>query len=173
MGMALGIRQHDPEHDGTLEVEEIHPNFVEVYFVAPERSLLLAGFDLKGAKNHRAKLLDINGQDKYLTIYPINTFGDSQGFLKSKYRQIERITLVNTEIIYLGINGAIPTAQGDVLEVLENLPSAFTKDFAFGLGLAKPYRFIIDAVEELSNCTEIVITDKQTTGPDPEFLDFF
>jgi hypothetical protein len=39
--MALGFRQQDPARDGTLEVEEVHPNFVEVYFVPPERSLPL------------------------------------------------------------------------------------------------------------------------------------
>ncbi len=37
--MALGFRQHDPDRDGTLEVEEVHPDYVEVYFVAPEKFL--------------------------------------------------------------------------------------------------------------------------------------
>lgn len=58
--MALSIRHSDPARDGTLEVEEVHPNFVEVYFVAPERSLLAAGFDPKDAKKYKTKLLDIN-----------------------------------------------------------------------------------------------------------------
>lgn len=163
--MALGIRQHDPARDGTLEVEEVHPNFVEVYFVPPEHSLLSASLDPKKANSYRTKLLDINGQHKFLTIHPISTFGDRSDFLKSKYGQIERITLDDTDIIF-GFNGDVPTTPEDVRDVLENLPSAFTKDYAFGLGLAKPYRFIIDAVEELSNCTEIVITGEHATGPD-------
>jgi hypothetical protein len=163
--MARGIRQYDPDHGGVLEIEEIHPNFVEVYFVPPERSLLGAGLDPKKANSYRTKLLDINGQHNFLTIHPISTFGDRSDFLKPKYGQIKRITLDDTDIIF-GFDGAVPATQEYVRDVLENLPSAFTKDYAYGLGLAKPYRFIIDAVEELSDCAEIVITGKHATGPD-------
>jgi len=164
--MALRIRRHDLDRDGTLEVEEVHPNFVEIYFVPPERSLVDAGLDPKKASCYRTKLLDINGQHKFLTIHPISTFGDRSDFLKPKYGQVERITLDDTDIIF-GFDGVVATTPEVVREVLENLPSTFTKDYAYGLGLAKPYRFIIDAVEELSDCTEIVITGKQATGPDP------
>lgn len=163
--MALGFRQHDPDRDGTLEVEEVHPNFVEVYFVPPERSLVEAGLDPKRANSYRTKLLDINGQHKFLTIYPIGTFGNRSDFLKPKYGRIERITLDDTDIMF-DFDGAVPTTPEDVREVLENLPSTFTKDYAYGLGLAKPYRFIIDAVEQLSDCGEIVITGKHATGTD-------
>jgi len=164
--MAIGIRQHDPARDGTFEIEEYHPNFVEVYFVPPARSLLAAGLDPTQAASYRTKLLDINGQDNFLTIHPISTFGDKPGFLKPKYGRIARITLDNTDIIFPNLDGAVPTTLEGVLEVLEELPSGFTKDYAYGLGLAKPYRFIINAVEELSVCTEIVITGNQATGPD-------
>lgn len=166
--MALRIRQHDPARDGILQVEEIHPNFVEVYFIPPETSLLMARLDPKKAEMYRTKLLVINGQHKFLTIYPINTFGDKPEFLKSKYRQIERITLEDTDIIFPEFDGAVPTTPEGVLEVLENLPSAFTKDYAYGLGLARPYRFIIDAVEAFSDCPDIVITGKHSTGQDLE-----
>ncbi len=171
--MVLGLRQHDPARDGTLEVEEVHPNFVEVYFVPPEHSLLAANLDPKKAKQYRAKLLDINGQHRILTIHPISTFGDKPDFLKPKYGQIKRITLDRTDIIFPGFDGAVPTEPEVVLDVLEKLPSAFTKDYAYGLGLAKPYRFIIDAVEELSDCTEIVITSDQVTGPDAKDAQLF
>lgn len=162
--MALGFRQHDPDRDGTLEVEEVHPNFVEVYFVPPERSLVEAGLDPKKANYYRTRLLDINGQHSFLTIYPISTFGNRPDFLKPKYGRIERITLDDTDIIS-GLDWDATSTPEDVRDVLENLPSTFTKDYAYGLGLAKPYRFIIDAVEALSDCSEIVITDEHATGP--------
>ncbi|ADH89943.1 conserved hypothetical protein [Ancylobacter novellus DSM 506] len=171
--MALGFRQHDPARDGTLEVEEVHPNFVEVYFVPPEHSLRAANLDPKKAKQYRTKLLDINGQHRFLTIYPINTFGDKSDFLKPKYGQVERITLDDTHIVFSGFDEAVPTEAEGVLDVLEKLPSAFTKDYAYGLGLAKPYRFIIDAVEELSASREIVIASDQLTGPDAKDAQIF
>ena len=113
--MALGFRQHDPMRDGTLEVEEVRPNFVEVYFVPPEHSLLAANLDPTQANQYRAKLLDINGQDKFLTIHPISTFGDKSDFLKPKYGQVERITLDRTDIIFPGFDGAVPTTPEGVL----------------------------------------------------------
>jgi Domain of unknown function (DUF4263) len=164
--MALRIRRHDPARDGTLEVEEVQPNCVEVYFVPPEHSLVAAKLDPAQAIGHRAKLLEINGQDNFLTIHPISTFGEKLDFLRPKYGQVERITLDDTDIIFPGFEEAVPTTPEGVLEVLEQLPSAFTKDYAYGLGLANPYRFIINAVEELSECTEIVITGEHATGPD-------
>lgn len=164
--MALGSRQHDPVRDGTLEIDEVDPNVVEVYFVPPENSILAAKLDPKKAKHYRTKILDINGQQRFLTIHPISTFGDKSDFLKPKYGQVERIKLGGTDIIFPGFDDTVPKETEGVLEILEELPSAFTKDYAYGLGLAKPYRFIIDAVEELSNCTEIVITGDHVTGPD-------
>jgi len=171
--MALSIRHNDPARDGTLEIEEVHPNFVEVYFVAPERSLLAAGLDPKDAKKYKTKLLDINGQHRFLTIYPISTFGEKSDFLKPKYWQIKRITLEVADIIFPTFDGGVPTTPEGVLEVLEELPSAFTKDYAYGLGLAKPYRFIVDAVEALSDCSEIVITSQYPTGPCPDYTLFY
>lgn len=165
--MARSIEPYDPDHDGILEIEEVHPNFVEVYFVPPEHRLVEAGLDPKKANNYRTKLLDINGQHNFLTIYPISTFGNRPDFLKPKYGRIERITLDDPNIIF-GFDMAVPPTPAEVRDVLENLPSTFTKDYAYGLGLAKPYRFIINAVEALSDCTEIVITGKHATGPAPD-----
>ncbi len=53
---------------------------------------------------------------------------------------------------------SMPKGSDDVVEILEELPSGFIKDYDFGLGFLKEYRFIVDAVEELSSCTEIVIS---------------
>jgi hypothetical protein len=162
--MALGLRQHDPERDGTLEVEEIHPNFVEVYFVPPAHSLQAAQFRSQKLALKRAKLLEIH--HAFLTIYPISTFGHRSDFLKPKYRQVKCITLAGSHIVTVGgEDGGVPTTPDGVLELLEELPSAFTKDYAYGLGLAKPYRYIIDAVEELTGCSGIIIGGDDAVNP--------
>lgn len=165
--MALSNRQQAPSRDGTLEIKEHYPNFVEVYFVPSEASLLEAGLNPKKANSYKTKLLDINGHQRSLTIYPTVTFGHRPDFLKPKYSKIKRITLDDTDIIFPEFDGAVPTTPEGVLEILEMLPPTFTKNYAYGLGLAKPYRFIIDAVETLSVCTEIVITGEQATSPAP------
>ncbi len=67
----------------------------------------------------------------------------------------------------------VPSTQEEVMEVLEGLPSAFIKDYDYGLGLRKPYRFLVNAVEKLSDCTEIVISKEFETGINQEKKIFY
>lgn len=67
----------------------------------------------------------------------------------------------------------MPTHSGGVVAVLEKLPSTFTKEFSYGLGFAQPYRFIVDAVEELSDCSGIIISDSHKTGIEPATPELF
>lgn len=161
--MARAFQEYDPEREGALEVEVSQPGVVDVYFIPAESSLREAEIEPEEAREHRTKLLSINGLNQSLTIYPIGTFANKADFLKPKYDKIQLITMDKTSIISPG--GGLPAKPEDVLAILEGLPSAFVKDYAYGLGLAKSYRFIIDAVEALSECTEIVITAKHATGP--------
>ena len=70
-------------------------------------------------------------------------------------------------------DGTVPSTPQEVMEVLEELPSGFIKNYDFGLGLLKDYRFIVEAVEALSECTEIVISDARETGIVPRSNCFY
>lgn len=153
---------------GTLELKEIRPNVVEVYFVPSEVNLMLAHLSRKNTKQYSTKLLDIDGLKKSLTIYPIYTSGGKPNFLKAKYGKVKRITLHCTEIIFPGFNETVPANSEGISAILNELPLGFTKNYDFGLGLAHEYHFIIDAVEELSDCAELVITSQEVTGPSPD-----
>ena len=48
------------------------------------------------------------------------------------------------------------------------MPQSFVKDYEYGLGLRKPYRFIVDAVERISQCTELHISRHGETHVDTE-----
>ena len=155
------IVPHDPERDGFLIVEKLSPNLVEVYFVPPENVRL----DMDETDDHQTKLLLIDGEERHLTIYPINTFNAPSAhgrFLKPKYKKIERITL-EQDIVDLDFD-EMPDTSEEVREILGGLPQTFTKDYAYGLGLARPYLSIIDAVEALSDCAEIMISGEHETG---------
>lgn len=115
--MALGIRQHDPTQDGTLEVEKVQPNCVEEYFVPPDSSLVTAGLDPKEADTRRARLQIINGQHKFWTIQPIWTFGDRPDFMQLKYGQIERIILDDTDIIFPEFDTTVLTTPEGVRSI--------------------------------------------------------
>lgn len=154
---------HDPKRHGTLMIEKLRPNLVEVYFVPPENARL----DPDETDEHRARLLRIDSKNRALTIYPINTLDTPtryHRFLKPKYSQVERISLEFPGNSCRDFDPFVPETAQEVQEILEDLPPPLTKDYAYGLGLAKPYRFIVEAVEALSACIEIAISDKHETG---------
>ena len=154
---------HDPKRDGFLRVKKIRPNIAKVYFVPPEHARL----DSDEVGEHQTELLLINGKERYLTIYPIRTLDTlslHDRFLKPKHSKIKRITLEYQDIPYLDFDQTVPKTPEEVRAMLQDLPSTFTKDYAYGLGLARPYYSIIDAVQSLSDCTEIVISSKRQTG---------
>ena len=197
----------DEYRHGSLVVEPLSSDCVEVFYIPSKEKLVesvlpreFAGeLDLHSRHPieptpHRVKLLRIDGGKQRLTIFPTNTIGGHDNFLKPKYKQIERITLSAGNVVYRSVAGhapsasdeifmspsfgptkplemsredvarikPVPSTQEEVMQVLEHLPRAFTKDYDHGLGLAKPYRFIVDAVEKLSDCNEIVISECET-----------
>ncbi|MDY0094220.1 MAG: DUF4263 domain-containing protein [Candidatus Vecturithrix sp.] len=142
---------------GSLLVEEDFPNCVDVYFVPPVEGLKIAGFDVPDPKKHKTQILRFCGQDDYLDIYPIHTQVGHSSYLEQKYSKIESITLE-------GFGFGTPSTDEEVVEALEELPSGFVKDYDFGLGLQKDYRFIIHAVEEVPGIKHLVISQSQKTS---------
>jgi len=191
--MARLFQARDAYRHGSLVMEGTSKtDYVEVFYIPSREKLEQSNLSPDKASAYRVKLLEINNLNGHLTILPINTLAGYHDFLKPKYEQIERITLADGEPILsvsedeLSPHGyfrsvtfgpthpieeeiaesdiaAVPNSPLAVVDMLESLPSAFTKDYEYGLGLAKPYRFIIDAVEELSDCTEIRISTEYRT----------
>ncbi len=147
---------------GTIDLKKTDPNVIEVYFVPLKDSLIAAGLSLENTDQYRTKLLKIDEQKRCLTIHPLSSKFDE--FLKPKYEKVRYITLPFTDIKFSGFNKIAQIGFSGVLDVLDKLPPGLTKNYGFGLGLAREYRFIIDAVEELSDCTELVITREHVTG---------
>ena len=189
--MARIYEPFDEYKHGKLRLESNEEkNKIDVFYVPSRQRLEEAGFDPDLASNYQTKLLEIDLMNVCLTIFPIITLGWNPDFLKQKYNKIERITLADgspvlssleelekseyyARSITFGSTVPIeksvdeesilsePESQDHIIEILESLPSIFVKDYDYGLGFAKPYRFIIEAVEELTNCTEIRISKKE------------
>ena len=149
---------------GDLVFEKSTQYGVEVFFVPSKASLATAGLDPQKPRNAQVKLLDINSQNNSITIYPTDTRGWSDRFLKPKYNKIKRITIAGSKIKRLLKGEAIEQwGPDEAYNLLKKFPRVFTTDYNYGLGIEKDYRFIIDNVETLSNCSEIVITEKGST----------
>lgn len=161
-----------PDPNGELQIEELHPRCVEVWFIAEDDRLRAAGFDTKDRTKHRVKLLEISAQDEYISVIPVNTLARSPNFLKPKYKQIREIVIEETDLWNVHYDGELPKTRDDILAILHDFPSAFTKDPDYGLGLAKDYRYIIEVVEKITDAETLVISTKRTSGYDPDTKTF-
>ena len=189
------FRPIEKDRHGSLVVEPRSSSSADVFYMPPAAQLEQSGLNPTAAAAHRVQIMQIDSGKQRITMFPINTRGGHRAFLKSKYDQIERITLVGRNVVYLPSEGGaaassgtfvspslgptepldedigdidlfptVPSDQQDIMMILEELPSAFVKDFDYGLGLARRYRFIIEAVERLSDCRELVITHERETS---------
>jgi hypothetical protein len=150
--MASRHLEQNAEHQGELFINEDFPNCVYIDYQPSIGRLKQAGKNVDDIKSYRKTLLWINGQDNYLEIYPINTLPNDD-FLQPKYAQIQSIVLE-------GFNYITPETIEEVKEeILENLPSGFIKDYDYGLGLQKDYRFIINAIENIHGINQLVISN--------------
>lgn len=73
--MARAYMQSYAPGEGKLVIEELFANCVEVFYVPPTEKLEQSEMIPDEAEAHRVKLLLINGQDGFLTIFPTNTLG--------------------------------------------------------------------------------------------------
>lgn len=150
----------DPEYDGTLEVSQVGDSQVDVFFVPSDYHLDTANLTKSDRHKHHTKILEISNGGKTLTVIPIETFANEENFLEPKYKNIRRITIEKFRGNYISLDNV---TSDDILEILNELPSGFVKNYKFGLGFQKDYRFIVDAIESISNCSEIRISAKIDT----------
>ena len=157
--MAYDTPPLDPE--GVLDCEVRSAEITEVFLIPDKERLDQAGIDPNAGANLRVRLLTFDAGNGWITIEPKNTLPQHVEFLQSKYRQIEHIRIETS-------GEHLPETVEDVIEALFSLPPAFTKNPEYGLGLAKDYRFIIYAVEKLSDCTVLHITSVGETRIDAD-----
>ena len=174
------------DDSGKVVIERPSADCVEVLYVPSKDRMNRAGFESHQPEEPRVKLFAVDGNNQSLTVFPINTFPSSsepRSFLRPKYSKVKAITVAawrNFDSDVAGIilgsqqNPGIPSLDDSGLDedeerammVLESLPSCFIKDYDYGLGFTKAYRFIVGAVEDLSDCAEIEITATRQTGID-------
>jgi len=160
--MSMLIDPPDPK--GSFFVEEGQKGRVTVRFAPHQDEFTAGGIGVEDRRKHRVRLLDLDAREQKISIHPTNMYGRRPNFLKPKHDKVRAITLAEFEIADLDFDEEPPTDRDDICELLAGLPSAFTKDPDHGLGLARDYRFIIDSVETLSDCSEILISRNVETG---------
>ena len=147
------------EHEyGKLSIESVSVGQVEIFYSPHEEAISMAKSFGSDIAEFRVKILEISEHSNSIVMYPFVPKSNSPKFLGQKYRKITAITL-------LDFDGSLPKDLFDVEEILSGFPkNRFVKDYDFGLGLIYEYRFFIDAIEELSDCTILRIGENLETG---------
>ena len=140
---------------GSLILEQ-QPANTEVYFI-PKKNLLsdILEHDGEDVKWH---LLDLDSKKDTLIIYPFKNW--EEGIFENKYNFLKTITLI-------GFNFSRADSSEDILNILDALPSAFVKDYNYGLGLKREFACIIDMLEEL-HVSKLLISKKDLTSIDEQ-----
>jgi hypothetical protein len=133
----------EPGERGSPDIRTNSDGVTQVYFVPKETPA--AGSPAATRLAAGVKLVEASPSTGRLTMYPTDTRPWSDDFLGLKYSTIEKIVLP----------AEVDDEYWDVHDALENLPSGFTKDIEYGLGLAHEHDWLVGLIEEHTTCTEI------------------
>lgn len=166
--MATFGPQFGDDDKGRLEVEPHGPGRADVFFTPSEARLRAAG--RFGDPTARVLLLRFDAKKESTTLFPVNTMPTSGSFLGPKHDPIISIELVEANGLASIVDDfddsehfVLPTTIDDVEMYLnECMPSGFTKDPNFGLGLDRTLTFIIQALAQIDDIEHLRLTDAKT-----------
>jgi len=156
IGVAVATFGSGEVDRGRLELEVSEPGKIAVYFVFADQfasELRAEGDD----PPERIRIVNFDTEDRRVSMYPIRTMPLTGNLGRPKYDQLRCVSVPWT--------GAYPIeSEDDVLGFLDGLPRGLTKDPQYGLGFPREYAPIVDALEDLTDCTELLLTDGAPEG---------
>lgn len=153
----------DQQDVGSLSISEIDTVGTVTFYFAPNFEKL-SHYTNPANVPSKVKIAQVNPQEHYMRIYPINTLMHSPDFLKPKYAKIRRFILEEPCISfpdsdpYYHIDSRAPWSD-PISFLLETLPVGFTRDYRYGLGLAKEGKFLIKEIENMTNVETITFIE--------------
>lgn len=127
----------------------------DVYATTSPERLELEGFDTKTFSMKPVRLITIDEVNSRVIIHPRYMTPGLDGQFGQKHKQIAKISFDLYDGFYER-TGSAPTLD-DVDDALNYLPEGMTRDPNFGLGIKKEYRFVLNAVAEMTKKTEVYI----------------
>lgn len=161
------------ESTGKLTFNKVSGDCVDVLYTPPQQDIRFFQSFSRVSPVYPVRLIRIDRRYEKLITFPITTRPIEGRFLKPKYSQIRRITVAGSKYVGLDILRYESITEDLVMEFLERLPSCFIKDYDHGLGLTSTYRLLVETVEELSECAEILISGRERTSVDEKGSTFY
>jgi len=159
--MAMPNAPKPEERQGDIEVKVLKNNQYNGLYTPRAAMAGVAGLKFGVS----AKMLHLDLTKQSLTIYPLITWPDHEEFLLPKYKKIERICFPIEESTSESFKKKTSLTSEDLLVILyEALLPGFTLDPDYGLGIAREFKDIIDAVEAHSDCIEIRFSESEQTS---------
>ncbi|MGY4495934.1 Shedu immune nuclease family protein [Pseudomonas sp. TE3610] len=151
------------ERKGDIVVRVKPPRVVEGYYRPGKKMATVANVPY----GTDVKMLSIDYASAVLTEYPLVTLPRHHDFLQKKYSKVERVSFDIPEDVINVYGRCAATSIQDMLNMLrETVPSGFTHDPDYGLGVASELKVIIEAIEEHSDCVEVFISQEKDTHID-------
>lgn len=116
----------------------------------------VAEFYFEGERPEPRTVMTLNYVDQTISIYP-QLIAFSDRLYKQKYRRLHEIQ-VDYEL-----TDEPPTGHYDVVDLVKELPNGFLRDPAFGLGVVKEMRPLINSIESIEGVSRLVIGHNETT----------
>lgn len=166
--MATFGPQFGENDQGTLSLETVGPGLVDVYFTPSEPRLRVA--NRVGDPTARVRLLRFDAKHETTTLFPVNTMPTSARFLKPKHDPLLSIELAQkNSFFFADVDDFDGTEHYEVPKTLEDvqmylnecMPSGFTKDPNFGLGLDRTLSFIARALSQIDGVEHLRLTDEK------------
>jgi hypothetical protein len=124
---------------------------VHAYYVAISEASYEVNDSGPGATRDKVLLATVS--EDALRMFPINVRRGFVDYLKPRYDSLRTITIERDDYDW-----PLPSEPGDFEELLLGLPTGFSKQFQYGLGLKWEYRFFVNAVGDIPGITELVIS---------------
>ncbi|TDF41562.1 DUF4263 domain-containing protein [Alteromonadaceae bacterium M269] len=151
--MDLRILPQRPE--GTLSISDVSNECVEVHFIPPQDSFRYLKKNIEQWLESPPLLMKFDASTDYIEIHPINTLETHKDFLCKKYDVLEKIVVEHRGL-------ELPQSTEELLEILEQLPTGFIRNFNYGLGLIKELLPLINTLEKLEVNT-LCISESSST----------
>lgn len=133
---------------------------VNAFYVAISEKSYMA--DDSGPSATRDKVLLATVTETALRMFPINVRRGFADYLKPRHKHLTAITIESSDYGW-----PLPTAPGHFEDLLLGLPTGFSRQFEYGLGLKWEYRFFVNAIDHIEGITELVITSGVETTLTP------
>lgn len=152
----------DQQDIGRLSISEIDTEGTYIFHFIPNLDKVPSHVR-RNSLPAKVRLAQANPGKQFISIYPINTLAEHEGFLTPKYRKIHTISLEGS--IFPHLEGgpfydADEQPWGDPIEfLLDCLPKGFTRDYRYGLGLKKEANILINEIEDATDIDTIVFND--------------